>query len=128
MPPVLIERGLFAAAAELTDRIPIRTELEVPATADRLPPSTEHAAYFVVAEALTNAVKHSNASKLTVRLVRNKGELRIDVRDDGVGGAAPTGSGLRGIADRIDVLGGTLSIESPPGGGTHLVAVMPCES
>ncbi len=128
MPPVLIERGLYAAAAELTDRIPIRTELEVPASADRLPPSTEHAAYFVVAEALTNAVKHSHASKLTVRLVRDKGELRIDVCDDGVGGAAPTGSGLRGIADRVDVLGGTLSIESPPGGGTHLVAVMPCES
>lgn len=84
----------------------------------------------MVAEALTNAVKHSKARELAVRLARSAGALRIEVRDDGVGGAhvEGAGSGLRGIADRLDVLGGRLVINSPPGGGTALLAEVPCES
>ena len=74
--------------------------------------------YFVVAEALTNAVKHSKARELVVRLARSAGALKIEVRDDGVGGARlGGGSGLRGIADRLDVLGGRLVVESPPATG-----------
>jgi signal transduction histidine kinase len=130
MPALLIERGLYAATEDLIDRMPLPTRLELPSADDALPEPVVSTGYFVVAEALTNAVKHSKARELAVHLARSAGALRIEVRDDGVGGAqvGAGGSGLRGIADRLDVLGGRLVISSPPGGGTALLAEVPCES
>jgi signal transduction histidine kinase len=129
MPTLLIERGLYAAAEDLVDRLPLPTVLELPQADGALPAAVESVGYFVVAEALTNAVKHSRARELVVRLTREDGRLWIEVRDDGIGGArAGSGSGLRGISDRLDVVGGRLRIDSPPGGGTVLTAEVPCES
>lgn len=126
MSPVLIERGLYAATEDLADRLPIPVRLDVPAAPLRLPPSVEQAAFFVVSESLTNAVKHSQAHQLSIRLVPSEDRLHIEVADDGVGGATPTGVGLRGIADRVDVLGGRCSVNSPKGAGTRVVVEMPC--
>jgi signal transduction histidine kinase len=129
MPALLIERGLYAATEDLVDRMPIPTRLELPAAGGALPGAVVSTGYFVVAEALTNAVKHSKARELAVRLSRLERALRIEVRDNGVGGARiGEGSGLRGIADRVDVLGGRLSVDSPLGGGTLVLAEVPCVS
>jgi signal transduction histidine kinase len=93
---------------------------------ERLSPATEATAYFTVAEALTNVAKYANASHASVRLARENGELEIEVRDDGKGGAAAApGSGLSGLADRLGALDGSLEIESPPGAGTVVRAVLP---
>src|SRR3954454_2291017 len=89
---------------------------------ERLPPDMEASAYFVVAEALTNVVKHARATRATVRAAADDGVLTLEVRDDGVGGANPEGHGLLGIADRVDALGGRLRIESTHGEGTVLAA------
>jgi signal transduction histidine kinase len=107
--------------------VPIPSRLDRPAEDAPLPAAVESAGYFTVAEALTNAVKHAEASQLCVRLVRDAAVLTIEVRDDGVGGARPAG-GLRGIADRVEALGGRLRVDSAPGRGTHLVAELPCAS
>ncbi len=129
MPAGLVERGLTAAVEDLVDRMPIQTRLALVHMDGPLPKSVESTAYFVVAEALANAVKHADASALSVLLEQASTRLVIDVADNGVGGASSgRGSGLRGLADRVDVLGGILSIDSPPGHGTHLVAELPCES
>lgn len=94
-----------------------------------LAPAVESTAYFLVSEALTNAVKHSGAEALAVYVGRDADRLRVEVRDDGIGGATPSaGTGLRGIADRVDVLGGRLTIDSPPGRGTVIRAELPCGS
>ena len=85
----------------------------------------EASAYFVVAEALTNVVKHARAMRATVRAAADDGVLTLEVRDDGVGGANPEGHGLMGIADRVDALGGRLRIESADGDGTVLTARLP---
>ena len=96
---------------------------------DRLPPPIEGAAYFVACEALANAVKHADATSVTISAARRNGTLVIEVDDDGVGGARLNGgSGLRGLTDRVEAHGGQLRIESPPGGGTRLVGVLPCAS
>lgn len=127
MPAALVERGLSAAVDDLADRMPIPTTLTV--DQHPLPPAVESTAYFVVAEALTNAVKHSKATGIAVDIRRGRGRLVVDIRDDGVGGATTNGgAGLRSIADRVDVLDGRLSIDSPPGGGTHIHVEVPCES
>jgi signal transduction histidine kinase len=129
MPALLVERGLYAATEDLVDSVPLPTRLEFANAAGELPDGVESTGYFVIAEAVTNAVKHSNARELAVRLARTEGQLRIEVRDDGVGGArVGAGTGLRGIADRLDVLGGRLRVESPPGGGTLVLAEVPCVS
>jgi signal transduction histidine kinase len=129
MPAGLVERGLTAAVEDLVDRMPIWTRLDLVDMDGPLPKSVESTAYFVVAEALANAVKHADASALSVLLEQASTRLVIDVADNGVGGASSgRGSGLRGLADRVDVLGGSLTIDSPPGHGTHLVAELPCES
>jgi signal transduction histidine kinase len=129
MPAMLIERGLYAAAEDLVERLPLPTVLELPEADGELPDAVQSVGYFVVAEALTNAVKHARASELAVRVGREDGWLWFEVRDDGIGGARLTpGSGLRGIADRIDAIGGSLRIESPPGGGTLVAARVPCGS
>ena len=96
---------------------------------ERLPDPVEAAAYYVVAEALTNVVKYAQATEVTVGVERHNGNARIEVRDDGVGGAvAGRGSGLRGLADRVEALGGRLDVESPVGAGTTLRAEIPCTS
>jgi signal transduction histidine kinase len=128
LPPVLADRGLGPALLEMVGGHPLAIDVrEVPA--DRLPGVVETTAYFVVAEALANAVKHARARGVTLSVVRRNGSLLIDVRDDGVGGADPVaGSGLRGLADRVGALDGRLVCESPPGRGTTLSAEIPCAS
>jgi signal transduction histidine kinase len=127
-PAVLEDRGLDGALSGLVARsaIPVRLEIEVP---DRLPPAVETAAYFLVAEALTNMAKHSRAAQGQVRLARVDELLVIDVTDDGVGGATPAaGSGLAGLEGRIRALDGELVVSSPAGGPTTLHAELPCAS
>jgi len=94
----------------------------------RLPEAVEATAYFVVAEALTNVAKYAHASRALVRLARDRDRLQVEVIDDGVGGAdIATGSGLRGLEDRVAALGGGLSVESGPGAGTTVRAEIPCD-
>jgi signal transduction histidine kinase len=92
----------------------------------RLPDRVEVAAYYVISEALTNAVKHAHASVVNVEVETVEGALRLRVRDDGVGGADPVrGSGLVGLKDRVEALGGTLAVQSPAGAGTALRVELP---
>ncbi|MBV9593949.1 MAG: sensor histidine kinase [Actinobacteria bacterium] len=127
MPAALIERGLSAAVEDLVDRMPIPTRLQQDRMPRRLPDRVERVAYFVIAEALANAVKHARATKLCVRLTLREDDLIIEVTDDGVGGAlAGAGLGLRGIADRVDVVGGRLHVSSPAGDGTTVNVEIPC--
>ncbi len=129
MPAGLIERGLTAAVEDLVDRMPLPTNLVVVDVEAPLSPTVGSTAYFVVAEALANAVKHAGATTFSVRLERTESQLLIEVVDDGAGGAAAgAGTGLRGLLDRIDVLGGQLAIDSPLGHGTRLIAELPCGS
>jgi signal transduction histidine kinase len=123
-PAVLTERGLAPALQALAARAPLPVELELPE--ERLPPPVEAAAYYLVSEALTNVAKHAQASVVRVEVERLDGRARVEVSDDGVGGAdAGGGSGLRGLADRVEALGGRLAIHSPPGRGTALRADIP---
>jgi signal transduction histidine kinase len=125
-PAVLTERGLEPAVRALADRAPQPVELDV-SIHGRLPDPVEAAAYYVVAEALTNVAKYAQASGVSVGLARENGKACIEVRDDGVGGAAAGGgSGLRGLADRVEALGGRFVVESPAGAGTTLRAEIPC--
>ncbi|MFC8721383.1 sensor histidine kinase [Kitasatospora sp. NPDC057198] len=124
-PQVLTDHGIPAAVAELAARhpVPVRVELPLP----RLPGAVESAAYFTVAEALANAAKHSGADEITVRGSLGAGALRLSVTDNGRGGADPgAGAGLQGLADRVAVLGGRLTVTSPPGGPTRLNLEVPC--
>jgi PAS domain S-box-containing protein len=123
-PAVLTDRGLGAAVEALVARSPLPIEADIePAS---LPPAVEAAAYYVVAEALTNIVKYAQASSAIVRIEREDGVLAVTVGDDGVGGANPAdGSGLRGLADRVAALDGSLSVASPQGGGTAVRAEIP---
>jgi signal transduction histidine kinase len=128
MPAPLIERGLGAAAQDLVDRMPLPTQLDLGVNGS-LPREVSAAAYFVVAETLANAVKHAQARSLAVRLACERDILFIEVADDGIGGVhAGQGLGLRSLADRVDVLGGTLRIHSPAGCGTQVVVELPCKS
>lgn len=127
MPAALIERGLAAAAEDLADRMPIPTTLELKLDGGILTSAVEHTAYFVLAEALTNALKHSQASRVRVRLAAEDGWLHLEVHDDGKGGAdLHSGTGLRGMADRVDVLGGFLELAGVPGEGTLIRVELPC--
>jgi signal transduction histidine kinase len=124
-PAVLTERGLGAAIDALVDRSPIPIDPSVRLDG-RLPPRVEAAAYFTVAEAMTNVAKYSRASRVEVGLHLEGDELLVRVSDDGVGGAdAGSGTGLRGLEDRLAAVGGTLIIDSPQGEGTRLVAAIP---
>ena len=125
MPALLIERGLVAAAEDLLDRLPLPTRLQVDG-AEQLPAAVATNAYVILAEALTNAVRHARASKVEVLVQQRDRALQLVVRDDGVGGARPTGAGLRGIADRVESLDGQLTIVSAAGQGTCLEVVLPC--
>ena len=127
-PAVLTERGLEPALNELVYLAPIPIELDVRGD-ERLPEHVEAAAYYVVAEALANVAKYASARAVSVTVQRRNGFAVVEVADDGLGGADPAGgSGLRGLADRIEALGGTLLVESPPGLGTRLRAEIPCAS
>jgi signal transduction histidine kinase len=126
-PSVLSDRGLDAALEGLAVRAPVPVELEA-TPRERLPERVESASYFVVAEALTNVAKYARATRVSVNVTRTDGRVLVEVTDDGVGGADPArGSGLRGLLDRVSALGGTLEVDSPPGGGTTLRAAIPCE-
>jgi signal transduction histidine kinase len=124
-PPVLTDRGLVPALEALASRSPIPVSVEADET-ERAPPSAEAAAYFVASEALTNVVRHAGAQRAVVRVDRSDGRLRVEISDDGRGGAEPTGgSGLRGLSDRVAALDGSLEVESDPGRGTVVRAVIP---
>jgi signal transduction histidine kinase len=124
-PAVLTDRGLEPALQALVARapVPVEVEAELP---EPLPGAVESAAYFVVSEALANVAKYAQATSATVAVRRRNGRVTVDVSDDGIGGAdAARGSGLRGLADRVAALDGTLSVESPAGRGTRLHAELP---
>jgi PAS domain S-box-containing protein len=124
-PAVLSDRGLRAAVEVLTGRMPIPVEI-VDLPHGRLPEAVEAAAYYVVAEALTNVTKYAQASTVHLRVAASDANVVIEVSDDGVGGADPsTGSGLRGLADRVEALGGVLDVLSRAGAGTTLRAEIP---
>ncbi|MDP9346387.1 MAG: histidine kinase [Actinomycetota bacterium] len=127
LPPAQLDAGLAPALRELAGRAPL--PVEVRATAPRLPPGVEAAAYFIACEGLTNAVKHARASKVVLSAGQDNGTLVVSVADDGIGGAARgEGSGLSGLADRVVAQGRMLTIESRPGEGTTLTAELPCGS
>jgi signal transduction histidine kinase len=124
-PSILMERGLAAALDELARgaALPVALDVSLPV---RLAPPLEAAAYFVVSEALANAAKHSHANeaRITARAVGET--LLVEIADDGIGGAGGAGSGLRGLADRVEALGGSFTVTSPPGRGTTIRAELPC--
>ena len=124
-PAVLSDRGLRAAVEALADRAPVEVEI-ADVLDERLPEPVEAAAYYLIAEALTNVSKYADASTVNVRVDRADGHVVVEVSDEGVGGADPAGgSGLRGLADRVEALGGTLEVVSPTGTGTSLRAEIP---
>ena len=130
-PPLLARRGLAAAvrAGAARSSIPVDVDLRL---GGRLPPAVEAAAYYVCAEALTNTVKHAQATRVELGVVHDDGTLTVEVRDDGIGGACidcdAESSGLSGLLDRVEALDGILEIDSPPGSGTRLVARFPVGS
>ena len=125
-PTILTERGLPTALEELCQRAALPAHLQLDLD-QRLPDRVESAAYFVVSEALTNAAKHSHASEVRVKAARAGELLIVEVADDGIGGATVGGgTGLRGLTDRVEALGGTLTVTSPLGQGTMLHAELPC--
>jgi signal transduction histidine kinase len=125
-PATLTERGLEAAVQELAGRTPFPVDVSVSGT--RFPPAVEAAAYFVCSESLANVAKYARASHVQIAITREGGRLVVSVSDDGIGGADPsTGSGLRGLGDRIATLGGRLTVASPLDGGTRVAAELPCD-
>jgi signal transduction histidine kinase len=124
-PAVLTDRGLEPALHSLAERAPV--PVTVDAAVGRLPGAVECAAYFVASEALQNVAKYAHATRATVAVRRRDGRVVVEVADDGIGGAnAARGSGLRGLADRVAVLDGTIAVDSPAGRGTRLRAEIPC--
>ncbi len=127
-PAILSQGGLGPALRTLVRRSVIPVQLDV-ATSTRMPEPAEVAAYYVASEALANSAKHARASRMEVSLATRDGSLVLAIRDDGVGGAdAGLGSGLVGLQDRIEALGGTFRIHSPPGGGTSIVVTLPLDA
>jgi signal transduction histidine kinase len=126
-PPILVDRGLRAALTALAGRSTVPAELDTGPLDRRLDAAVETAAYFVIAEALTNVAKHSHARRCTIGLRHGQGTLRVWVTDDGLGGAAlDKGHGLRGLDDRLHAAGGRLLVTSPHGGPTTITAELPC--
>jgi PAS domain S-box-containing protein len=123
LPAVLARGGLRASVLAVAARFDLPVQVDVPAR--RFPAEIERSAYFIMAESLTNVVKHSQAEGAEVKAFVDDGMLHVEVRDDGVGGADPDAHGLIGLRDRATALGGQLDIESPPGGGTLVVATLP---
>jgi len=125
-PAVLADAGLAGALDELAGRVPLPIRLTAPPA--RLPPATEESLWFVACEAVANAVKHSRAAAMSITLHLTDSAATLTCADDGIGSADPDGTGLRGIADRIEAVGGHVHVTSPPGAGTTIEAVVPCES
>ena len=125
-PAILTDRGLGAALDTLAKRAPVDVSMRHSLAGETSPP-VEAAAYFVVAEALTNVVRHSGAGEAEVNVTRRNGALHVEVSDSGRGGADPAGSGLRGLADRVQALDGELEVESHPGAGTAIHARIPID-
>jgi len=126
-PALLTEEGLGAAVESLADRSPIPVRL-TSGLHGRLAEPVEATAYYVVSEALANVAKYANATSALIELTRRNGLVRVEVSDDGIGGASVEGgSGLRGLQDRVAAVGGRLEVQSPPGGGTRVVAEMPAD-
>ena len=124
-PAILSEGGLGPALRTLARRAAIAVELEVPAMG-RLPEPVEVAAYYVCSEALTNATRHARASVVSIALEERDGCLHLSIRDDGAGGADPArGSGLIGLRDRVEAMGGALEVSGPPGEGTLILVQLP---
>ena len=124
-PAVLSKAGLGPALESVAERLPVPVRLDVPA--GRFPPTVETAAYFLACEAMTDAAKHADARDVRVTVQAAEQRLCVEVTDDGVGGADPSGgSGLTGLYDRVAALGGTFVVESPPGAGTRISASIPC--
>jgi signal transduction histidine kinase len=132
-PAILTDAGLVPAVRELAQRTPQPVDVDVPTALPRLAAAVEASAYFVVAEALTNALKHAEAEQIRVTMEHGHEQLRVEIVDDGVGGAdgadlcavSAGGSGLRGLRDRVTALGGELVVRSAPGEGTSVTAVIP---
>jgi signal transduction histidine kinase len=125
-PPVLADRGLGHAVQALALDTPLPVELDIDLPG-RLSAPVESACYFAVAEALANAVKHSGARRVHIRIQHQAGILRIEVAEDGIGGADPaSGTGLRGVERRLGTFDGILAVSSPPGGPTMIVMEVPC--
>ncbi|WP_084958774.1 sensor histidine kinase [Thermoactinospora rubra] len=125
-PAILTEQGLDAALSGLAARVPLPVRLSV-RVKDRPAPAIEAVAFFVVSEALTNITKHARAARAEIEVVREGDRLRLRITDDGRGGAKPgAGSGLRGLAQRVGSVDGTLDIDSPPGGPTTITVELPC--
>jgi signal transduction histidine kinase len=123
-PRVLAEAGLASALASLAEQAPVPVEVVAPAA--KLPAGVEAVAYFLCSEALANSAKHASASRVSISVRTDGGRVRIEIEDDGLGGADPgRGTGLRGLADRVEALGGTLHVRSPAGEGTRLAAEIP---
>lgn len=125
--PVILEAGLGPALKSLGERSAVPTTLQVQLR-NRCSPTIEATAYYVASEALTNTAKHSRASQVVIRALDERDGIRVEVSDDGVGGADPMrGTGLRGLQDRVAAVGGKLRIEARAGGGTRLMADLPCQ-
>jgi signal transduction histidine kinase len=125
-PQILTVRGLAAAIRALAGRAPIPVTVVTTDDADRWPAAIESAAYYVVAEALTNVAKYSGASSATIRVLKRDDTLTVEISDDGQGGArASEGSGLGGLKDRVEALDGAFAVESTPGSGTRIRAEFP---
>ena len=123
-PGALAEHGLLHALEALQRRLALPIELDVDAV--RLPENIEATAYYIVAEALTNVTRHAGATRARVTVAREDGVVRVEIADDGEGGADATrGSGLIGLRDRAEAVRGTLAVVSPPGGGTVITASLP---
>jgi signal transduction histidine kinase len=127
-PAILHDRGLDAALSAVIARAPIPVRLDVDVS-PRPAATVESTAYFIVTEALTNVAKHSQASDARVTIARRGDKLVIDVTDNGTGGADPArGTGLRGLAERVQALGGWMQVLSPAGGPTSVLVELPCAS
>ena len=126
-PAILSKGGLGPALKTLARRSAVPVDLDL-GVDRRLPDSVEVGAYYVVSEALTNAAKHARASVVKVGIETEGANLHLSIRDDGIGGAdAAKGSGLIGLTDRVEALGGRMAISSPPGSGTSLLVKIPLE-
>jgi signal transduction histidine kinase len=124
-PAVLEQVGLAAAVEAVSESLPLPVEVHI--TAQRLPPTVEATAYFVICEALVNTTKHANATRASVTAERHDATLSVTVEDDGTGGATLSpGGGLAGLSDRVTALGGQLTLDSPSGAGTRLTVELPC--
>ena len=126
-PTILTEQGLAAALSRLADRASVPTELDL-RLGESLPVQLEATIYYVVCEALANVEKHARASHVRVRVMRERDGVVAEVTDDGIGGADPVGSGLRGLRDRVEANGGRITVSGEGGAGTRVLVELPCES